>query len=42
MGENASAEKCDLNVFGSKEELLPKYIELDSGTFMALRTKPLV
>ena len=40
--KNASAEKGDLNVFGSKTEFLPKYIELDSGTFMALRTKPFV
>ena len=41
--KDSSSEKGSLKEFGSEEKLLPKYIQLfDSGTYMALRTKPFV
>ena len=40
--ENGSSTlRGDLKEFGT-ENFMPKYIELESGTFMALRTKPLI
>lgn len=39
--DNASQITSNLKLFG-EDEFLPKYISLDSGTYMALRTKPLV
>ena len=40
--ENASEQEGGLLAFGSKNFKLPKYIKLDSGTFMTLRTRPFV
>ena len=39
--DNASEITGNLKLFGG-DDFLPKYISLDSGTYMALRTKPLV